>query len=62
MDRTYCSLLVVDDNPTNRDLLTRQLARHGYIVAAAAVVVMSEDRAKADGIAPIARITGAASH
>lgn len=30
------SLLVVDDNPTNRDLLTRQLARHGYIVAAAA--------------------------
>lgn len=29
------SLLVVDDNPTNRDLLTRQLARHGYIVAAA---------------------------
>jgi CheY-like chemotaxis protein/signal transduction histidine kinase len=30
------SLLVVDDNPTNRDLLTRQLARHGYIVDAAA--------------------------
>ncbi|MCL7927505.1 MAG: response regulator [marine benthic group bacterium] len=30
------SLLVVDDNPTNRDLLTRQLARQGYIVAAAA--------------------------
>ncbi|MEJ2484065.1 MAG: histidine kinase dimerization/phospho-acceptor domain-containing protein, partial [Gemmatimonadota bacterium] len=30
------SLLVVDDNPTNRDLVTRQLARHGYIVAAAA--------------------------
>jgi adenylate cyclase len=30
------SLLVVDDNPTNRDLLTRQLARHGYIVASAA--------------------------
>ena len=30
------SLLVVDDNPTNRDLLARQLARHGYIVAAAA--------------------------
>jgi CheY-like chemotaxis protein len=26
----------VDDNPTNRDLLTRQLARQGYIVAAAA--------------------------
>lgn len=30
------SLLVVDDNPTNRDLLTRQLARHGYMVATAA--------------------------
>ncbi len=30
------ALLVVDDNPTNRDLLMRQLARHGYIVAAAA--------------------------
>jgi len=29
------SLLVVDDNPTNRDLLTRQLARHGYMVATA---------------------------
>jgi adenylate cyclase len=29
------SLLVVDDNPTNRDLLTRQLARNGYIVASA---------------------------
>lgn len=30
------SLLVVDDNATNRDLLTRQLARHGYVVATAA--------------------------
>ena len=30
------SLLVVDDNATNRDLLTRQLARQGYIAAAAA--------------------------
>lgn len=29
------SLLVVDDNATNRDLLTRQLARHGYMVATA---------------------------
>jgi CheY-like chemotaxis protein len=29
------SLLVVDDNETNRDLLTRQLARHGYMVATA---------------------------
>ncbi|MDT8436217.1 MAG: response regulator [Gemmatimonadota bacterium] len=29
------SLLVVDDNATNRDLLARQLARHGYTVAAA---------------------------
>lgn len=29
------SLLVVDDNVTNRDLLTRQLARHGYMVATA---------------------------
>jgi CheY-like chemotaxis protein/signal transduction histidine kinase len=26
------TLLVVDDNETNRDLLTRQLARHGYVV------------------------------
>ncbi len=30
------TLLVVDDNATNRDLLARQLARHGYVVAAAA--------------------------
>ena len=30
------SLLVVDDNPTNRDLLSRQLARSGYVVATAA--------------------------
>lgn len=29
------SLLVVDDNETNRELLTRQLARHGYMVATA---------------------------
>ena len=28
-------VLIVDDNPTNRDLLTRQLARHGYVVASA---------------------------
>ena len=27
------SLLVVDDNPLNRDLLSRQLARKGYVVA-----------------------------
>ncbi len=29
------SLLIVDDNAMNRDLLSRQLARHGYIVATA---------------------------
>jgi CheY-like chemotaxis protein len=29
------SLLVVDDNESNRDLLTRQLARRGYMVATA---------------------------
>lgn len=29
------SLLVVDDNAMSRDLLSRQLARHGYIVATA---------------------------
>jgi adenylate cyclase len=28
-------LLVVDDNETNRDLLSRQLARHGYVVTTA---------------------------
>ncbi|MGK7311723.1 MAG: response regulator [Candidatus Longimicrobiales bacterium M2_2A_002] len=28
-------LLVIDDNETNRDLLSRQLARHGYAVATA---------------------------
>lgn len=29
------SLLVVDDNPTNRDLISRQLARTGFMVATA---------------------------
>jgi CheY-like chemotaxis protein len=35
MDRTYCSLLVVDDDEANRDLLSRRLSREGYNVAVA---------------------------
>ena len=30
-----CSLLVVDDNELNRDLLSRRLKRHGYDVSVA---------------------------
>ncbi|UCE77187.1 MAG: response regulator [Gammaproteobacteria bacterium] len=33
MDRTYSSLLVVDDDDYNRDLLSRCLSREGYTVA-----------------------------
>jgi adenylate cyclase len=35
MDEGMGSLLVVDDNPMNRDLLSRQLARAGYVVETA---------------------------
>lgn len=35
MDRTYCSLLVVDDDEFNRDLLSRRLSREGYNIATA---------------------------
>jgi adenylate cyclase len=35
-DPAAATLLVVDDNPTNRDLLSRQLARQGYAVFTAA--------------------------
>lgn len=36
MDTAQGSLLVVDDNPMNRDMLARRLARRGYTVAVAA--------------------------
>ena len=29
-DDFHCTLLVVDDNEVNRDLLSRRLQRHGY--------------------------------
>ena len=35
MTATQASVLVVDDNPENRDMLSRRLARRGYIVAVA---------------------------
>ncbi len=35
MTATQASLLVVDDNPENRDMLSRRLARRGYTVAVA---------------------------
>jgi len=36
MDTAQGSLLVVDDNPMNRDMLARRLARRGYTVTVAA--------------------------
>jgi len=33
MTTTQASVLVVDDNPENLDMLSRRLARHGYTVA-----------------------------
>jgi CheY-like chemotaxis protein len=35
MNRTHSSLLVVDDDAVNRDLLSRRLGKEGYTVAAA---------------------------
>jgi DNA-binding response OmpR family regulator len=35
MDTAQGSLLVVDDNPMNRDMLARRLARRGYTVTVA---------------------------
>src|SRR4030095_16604056 len=35
MDTAQGSLLVVDDNPMNRDMLARRLTRRGYTVAVA---------------------------
>jgi CheY-like chemotaxis protein len=35
MTTTQASVLVVDDNPENLDMLSRRLARHGYTVAVA---------------------------
>ena len=35
MDRTYCSLLIVDDDEFSRDLLSRRLSKEGYTVATA---------------------------
>src|SRR5215468_7062009 len=35
MDTAQGSLLVVDDNPMNRDILARRLTRRGYIVTVA---------------------------
>ena len=33
MITTQASMLVVDDNPENLDMLSRRLARHGYIAS-----------------------------
>ena len=33
MTTTQASMLVVDDNPENLDMLSRRLARHGYIAS-----------------------------
>jgi len=33
MTTTQASVLVVDDNPENLDMLSRRLARHGYIAS-----------------------------
>ena len=35
MDTAQGSLLVVDDNPMNRDMLARRLTRWGYTVTVA---------------------------
>ena len=35
MTASQGTMLVVDDNPMNRDMLSRRLARHGYTVAVA---------------------------
>lgn len=35
MDRTYCSLLIVDDDANHRDIMTRRLEKEGYSVASA---------------------------
>jgi two-component system, NtrC family, sensor kinase len=43
------SLLVVDDNPSNRDMLSRRLERHGYAVATAADGRQALDRIRQGG-------------